>query len=105
MSDILNQLAIHRLIPVIALDRAEDAGPLAEALSAGGLPIAEVTFRTDAAAASICEMSKHSRMLVGAGTVLNVETVKRAVDAGATFIVSPASVKRWLHIASITQSL
>ncbi len=88
-TEILTQLASHRLIPVIALDRAEDAGPLADALIAGGLPVAEVTFRTAAAEASIKEMSKRSTMLVGAGTVLNVDTVKRAVDAGATYIVSP----------------
>lgn len=89
MSDILKQLSIHRLIPVIALDRAEDSGPLADALTAGGLPVAEVTFRTAAAEAAIREMAKRSEMLVGAGTVLNVDTVKRAVDAGAKFIVSP----------------
>jgi 2-dehydro-3-deoxyphosphogluconate aldolase / (4S)-4-hydroxy-2-oxoglutarate aldolase len=89
MSDILTQLASHRLIPVIALDRVEDAGPLADALIAGGLPVAEVTFRTAAAEASIREMGKRKEMLVGAGTVLNVDTVKRAVDAGAKFIVSP----------------
>jgi 2-dehydro-3-deoxyphosphogluconate aldolase/(4S)-4-hydroxy-2-oxoglutarate aldolase len=89
MSDILKHLASHRLIPVIALDRAADAGPLADALIAGGLPVAEVTFRTAAAEASIREMSRRTEMLVGAGTVLNVETVKRAVDAGAKFIVSP----------------
>jgi 2-dehydro-3-deoxyphosphogluconate aldolase/(4S)-4-hydroxy-2-oxoglutarate aldolase len=89
MSDILKQLAVHRLIPVIALDRVEDAGPLGDALAAGGLPVAEVTFRTGAAEASIRDMSKIPGMLVGAGTVLNVDTVKRAVDAGAKFIVSP----------------
>ena len=89
MSDILSKLALHRLIPVIALDRAEDATPLANALIAGGLPVAEVTFRTAAAESAIRDMSKRSEMLVGAGTVLNVDTVKRAVDAGAKFIVSP----------------
>ncbi len=89
MSDILQSLSVHRLIPVIAIERAEHAGPLADALIAGGLPVAEVTFRTAAAEASIREMSKRSTMLVGAGTVLDVDTVKRAVDAGATYIVSP----------------
>ena len=78
-----------RLVPVIALDRAEDAAPLAAALVAGGLPIAEVTFRTAAAEASIRAMSQRGDMLVGAGTVLNIDTVKRAVDAGARFVVSP----------------
>lgn len=89
MLQILKHLSSHRLVPVIALDRAEDAGPLGDALTAGGLPVAEVTFRTAAAEASICEMSKRSEMLVGAGTVLNIDTVKRAMDAGAKFIVSP----------------
>jgi 2-dehydro-3-deoxyphosphogluconate aldolase/(4S)-4-hydroxy-2-oxoglutarate aldolase len=89
MLQILKHLSSHRLVPVIALDRAEDAGPLGEALTAGGLPVAEVTFRTAAAEASIREMSKRSEMLVGAGTVLNVDTVKRAMDAGSKFIVSP----------------
>lgn len=89
MSDILNKLATHRLIPVIALDHEEDAVPLADALITGGLPVAEVTFRTAAAESAIREMSKRREMLVGAGTVLDVDTVKRAVDAGAMFIVSP----------------
>ena len=62
---------------------------MAEALVAGGLPIAEVTFRTAAAAESIAIMAKRGDLLVGAGTVLNVDTVKKAVDCGAKFIVSP----------------
>jgi len=82
-------LAKHRLAPVIALQNVEQAGPLADALIAGGLPVAEVTFRTDAAAASIREMAKRSNMLVGAGTVLTPEQVDEARDAGARFIVSP----------------
>jgi 2-dehydro-3-deoxyphosphogluconate aldolase/(4S)-4-hydroxy-2-oxoglutarate aldolase len=89
MNDVLNQFAVHRLIPVIALDKVEHARPLADALSAGGLPVAEVTFRTAAAEASIREMCRCPGMLVGGGTVLDVDTVKRAVDAGATYIVSP----------------
>ena len=87
--DILKQLETYRLIPVIAIDKADDAGPLAEALVAGGLPVAEVTFRTAAAEASIKTMSKRGDLVLGAGTVLNVDTVKKAVDAGATYIVSP----------------
>jgi 2-dehydro-3-deoxyphosphogluconate aldolase/(4S)-4-hydroxy-2-oxoglutarate aldolase len=89
MLQILKHLSSHRLVPVIALDRVEDATPLGDALIAGGLPVAEVTFRTAAAEASIREMSKRTEMLVGAGTVLNVDTVKRAMDAGSKFIVSP----------------
>lgn len=79
-----------RLVPVIKLDRTEDAKPLAEALCAGGLPVAEVTFRTDAAQESIRIMKKEfPEMNVGAGTVVNVEQAQRALDAGAAFIVSP----------------
>ncbi len=89
MSNVMDRIAAGRLVPVIALDDAADAGPLADALLAGGLPTAEVTFRTAAAEASIREMGRRADMLVGAGTVLDVDTVKRAVDAGAKFIVSP----------------
>jgi 2-dehydro-3-deoxyphosphogluconate aldolase/(4S)-4-hydroxy-2-oxoglutarate aldolase len=89
MSNILAQLSQHKIVPVIALEDAAGAVPLARALMAGGLPVAEVTFRTAAAEASIKAMAGIPEMIVGAGTVLNVETVKRAVDAGARFIVSP----------------
>ncbi|CAN5440152.1 bifunctional 4-hydroxy-2-oxoglutarate aldolase/2-dehydro-3-deoxy-phosphogluconate aldolase [soil metagenome] len=89
MNDPLSTIAAVRVVPVIALDRAADASPLADALLAGNLPIAEVTFRTDAAAESIRIMSKRAGLLVGAGTVLNVDTAKRAIDAGASFIISP----------------
>jgi 2-dehydro-3-deoxyphosphogluconate aldolase/(4S)-4-hydroxy-2-oxoglutarate aldolase len=74
---------------VIALDSAASARPLGEALLAGGLPCAEVTFRTEAAAQAIEAMAKLDELLVGAGTVLTVEQVDRAVDAGARFVVSP----------------
>lgn len=87
--DVLEKLSQHRLIPVIAIDNAESAGLLADALVAGGLPVAEVTFRTAAAEQSIKTMGKRGDLILGAGTVLNVDTVKKAVDAGATFMVSP----------------
>ena len=78
------------VVPVVVLNDAKDAVPLAEALVKGGLPCAEVTFRTEAAEESIRRMSeKYPEMLVGAGTVLTTEQVDRAVDAGAKFIVSP----------------
>jgi 2-dehydro-3-deoxyphosphogluconate aldolase/(4S)-4-hydroxy-2-oxoglutarate aldolase len=86
---ILDQLASHRLVPVIALQSADHAAPLAESLIAGGLPVAEVTFRTDAAAESIKIMAQCKDLLVGAGTVLKVDQVKQAVDNGATYIISP----------------
>jgi 2-dehydro-3-deoxyphosphogluconate aldolase / (4S)-4-hydroxy-2-oxoglutarate aldolase len=78
------------VVPVVVLDKAEDAKPLAEVLVEGGLPSAEVTFRTDAAAESIKIMADECPdIMAGAGTVLTVEQAKRAVDAGAKFIVSP----------------
>lgn len=78
------------LVPVVVLNDAKDAKPLAKALCDGGLPCAEVTFRTDAAEESIRQMTQDfPQMLVGAGTVLTVEQVNRAVNAGAKFIVSP----------------
>lgn len=83
---------IHSLgvVPVVVLDDAKDAQPLAKALVEGGLPVAEVTFRTAAAEESIRLMSEaYPDMLVGAGTVLTIEQVNRAVKAGAKFIVSP----------------
>jgi len=90
MLDVMQQVALRKVVPVVKLDRVEDAKPLAEALCEGGLPVAEVTFRTDAAEESIRIMRNNfPDMLVGAGTVVNLEQAKRALDAGATFIVSP----------------
>jgi len=86
---VLRALGTSRLLPVIALADAGDAGPLGEALLAGGLPCAEATFRTDAAVEAIAAMSKLGGLVVGAGTVLTAEQVDRAVDAGARFVVSP----------------
>ena len=78
------------IVPVVVLDDAKDALPLGRALCEGGLPCAEVTFRTAAAADTIATMSKEfPDMLVGAGTVLTTEQVDRAIAAGAKFIVSP----------------
>jgi 2-dehydro-3-deoxyphosphogluconate aldolase/(4S)-4-hydroxy-2-oxoglutarate aldolase len=80
------------IVPVIALDRVEDAVPLARALVAGGINVAEVTFRTDAAEESIARIAKEvPEMLVGAGTVLTIEQAEKAVKAGAQFLVSPGS--------------
>ncbi len=79
-----------KVVPVVVLDDVKDAAPLAKALVEGGLPCAEVTFRTEAAAESIHIMAEaYPDMLVGAGTVLTTEQVDRAVEAGAKFIVSP----------------
>lgn len=79
-----------KVVPVVVLDDAKDAEPLAKALVEGGLPCAEVTFRTEAAAESIRIMTEtYPDMLVGAGTVLTIEQVDKAVESGAKFIVSP----------------
>ena len=78
------------VVPVVVLNDAKDAAPLAKALVEGGLPCAEVTFRTDAAEESIRIMANEfPEMFVGAGTVLTIDQVDRAVAAGAKFIVSP----------------
>ena len=90
MNPILEQLSKFGVVPVVVLNDAKDAEPLAEALCDGGLPCAVVTFRTAAAEESIRTMTeKYPEMLVGAGTVLTTEQVDRAVAAGAKFIVSP----------------
>ncbi|MBO4515065.1 MAG: bifunctional 4-hydroxy-2-oxoglutarate aldolase/2-dehydro-3-deoxy-phosphogluconate aldolase [Lachnospiraceae bacterium] len=90
MEAVLEQIYKIGIVPVVKIDRAEDALPLAKALCAGGLPCAEVTFRTDAAAEAIKIMTEHfPNMCVGAGTVLNAAQVDAAVAAGAKFIVSP----------------
>lgn len=90
MDNITQLISKIGIVPVIALDKAEDAAPLAEALCKGGLPCAEVTFRTAAAEESIRIMTeKFPQMLVGAGTVLTTEQADRAIAAGAKFIVSP----------------
>ncbi|MBO6159000.1 MAG: bifunctional 4-hydroxy-2-oxoglutarate aldolase/2-dehydro-3-deoxy-phosphogluconate aldolase [Firmicutes bacterium] len=90
MNEVLQQLNKIGIVPVVVLDRVEDALPLAKALMDGGLPCAEVTFRTAAAEEAIRQISKaYPDMLVGAGTVLTTEQADRAIDAGAKFIVSP----------------
>lgn len=102
-SVLLERLADRpRLIPVVVLDRVEDAWPLGQALKAGGLPCAEVTLRTAAAEEAIRELAKDPDMLVGAGTVVTAEQVDLAVAAGACFVVSPgfsaAVVRRCLAL-------
>lgn len=90
MKTIAEQFYEYGVVPVVVLEEAKDALPLAKALVEGGLPCAEVTFRTEAAEESIRLMSeKYPEMLVGAGTVLTTEQVDRAAAAGAKFIVSP----------------
>ncbi len=90
MNEVLKKFQKLGIIPVVKLDDAKNAVPLAKALCEGGLPVAEVTFRTDAAEEAIRLMTaSFPDMFVGAGTVLTTEQVDRAVAAGAQFIVSP----------------
>ncbi|RGU47819.1 keto-hydroxyglutarate-aldolase/keto-deoxy-phosphogluconate aldolase [Coprococcus comes] len=90
MEEMKEKLRAMKIVPVVKLDDTKDAVPLAKALVEGGLPCAEVTFRTEAAAESIKRMLEaFPDMLVGAGTVLTTEQVDAAIEAGAKFIVSP----------------
>lgn len=90
MNETLAKIQEIGIVPVVVLEDAKDAAPLAKALCDGGLPCAEVTFRTAAAEEAIRIMTKEfPQMLVGAGTVLTTEQVDRAAAAGAKFIVSP----------------
>ena len=90
MSELLKQISDYGLVPVIKIDDVTKAVPLAKALCDGGLPVAEVTFRTACAAEAIEAMAKaYPDMIVGAGTVLTTEQIDKALAAGAEFIVSP----------------
>ena len=91
MSDILERLAAHRLVPVVVIDDSSHADALARALVDGGLPVAEVTFRTAAAADAIRAIAARGDVLVGAGTVLTPAQVDQAVAAGASYVVSPGT--------------
>jgi 2-dehydro-3-deoxyphosphogluconate aldolase/(4S)-4-hydroxy-2-oxoglutarate aldolase len=90
VTQVLELIAAGRILPVVVLEDAAGAEPLAAALLEGGLRAIEVTFRTEAAAAAIAGITKYQEeMLVGAGTVLTAEQVDRAVEAGARFVVTP----------------
>ena len=97
--DVLSRLAASGVVPVVVLDKADDAVPTAKALLAGGVDVMEITFRTAAAPDSIKAVAESCPdMLVGAGTILNLEQCKLAVQMGAKFIVSPgfdAGVVGW----------
>jgi 2-dehydro-3-deoxyphosphogluconate aldolase/(4S)-4-hydroxy-2-oxoglutarate aldolase len=88
--DIIEKLGQLGLIPVIRIEKANQAPALVEALLMGGLPCAEITFRTEAARESIQRIaSSQPEVIIGAGTVLSVTQAKIAIDAGAKFIISP----------------
>ena len=95
MNTILDQIGLCGIVPVVVINDARHAAPLAEALLEGGLPCIEVTFRTSAAPAAIGAIAKqHPSMLLGAGTVLTVDQIKQAVDLGSRYIVSPGLNRR-----------
>ena len=88
--DVLKRLAQSGVVPVVVLEDAKDAVPTAKAMLAGGIDVMEITFRTAAAADSIKAVAQECPdMVVGAGTVINLEQCKLAVECGAKFIVSP----------------
>ena len=97
--DVLSRLAAAGIVPVVVLDEAKDAIPTAQAMLAGGIDVMEITFRTAAAPDCIKAVAENCPdMLVGAGTILNLEQCKLAVQMGAKFIVSPgfdAAVVCW----------
>ncbi|MDR1189410.1 MAG: bifunctional 4-hydroxy-2-oxoglutarate aldolase/2-dehydro-3-deoxy-phosphogluconate aldolase [Bifidobacteriaceae bacterium] len=86
----------HRVIPLVVMDRAEDATPTAEALAEGGLPIIEVAYRTPKAQAVVRRLARMPGLVVGAGTVVNEAQAEGAVDAGAQFLVSPGFAE-WMQ--------
>ncbi len=89
-NDVFALLGKHVVVPVIAIDSVDAALPLADALLEGGLPVAEITFRTAAAAEVIAKIAKERpTMVLGAGTILTAENLGRACDAGAKFGVAP----------------
>jgi 2-dehydro-3-deoxyphosphogluconate aldolase/(4S)-4-hydroxy-2-oxoglutarate aldolase len=89
MDDVLTRIGQLKIVPIVTMEDAGVASALGDALVAGGLPIVEVTFRTEAAEQSIRTLSRRGDLLVGAGTVLTIDVAKRAVDAGAKFIITP----------------
>ncbi|WAP69745.1 bifunctional 4-hydroxy-2-oxoglutarate aldolase/2-dehydro-3-deoxy-phosphogluconate aldolase [Jiella pelagia] len=90
MSDVFDVISTIGVVPVIAIDSVEHAVPLADALLAGGLGVAEITFRTEAAADVMARLrDQRPELLLGAGTVLSPDQVKRAMDAGAAFALAP----------------
>lgn len=100
MSDVFSRIAELGVVPVVAIGAVDHALPLADALLAGGLPVVEITFRTQAAAEVIRILSRERPgLIVGAGTVLTPETMQTAADAGAQFAVAPGFNPRVVQTA------
>ena len=99
--ELFEKIKSYGIVPVIAIESAEDALPMADAMIEGGLPCAEITFRTEAAEEVIEKIAKERpEMIVGAGTVLTPENLKKARDAGAAFGVAPGLNPAMLEEAS-----
>jgi len=99
MQTVMESIARHKVVPVIKIDDVNCAKPLAEALIGGGLPIAEVTFRTACAAEAIAQLRGYPEILLGAGSVLTADQARRACDAGARFLVSAGISRRVIEFA------
>src|SRR5438309_11871517 len=91
MNDVLARIRELKLIPMVVMDKAENAAAFGDVLVGGGLPVAEITFRTPAAEQAVRILAKRGDMLVGAGTLLTIEHADRAIDAGAQFFVAPGT--------------
>lgn len=89
MTDVVAAITAARLLPVVVIDDARNAAPLAAALKRGGLCCAEITMRTPAAEGAIRALAAEPGIVVGAGTVLNATQAARVIDAGASFVVTP----------------
>lgn len=97
---IYDKIAEFKIVPVIAIEKKELALPLADALIEGGLAVAEITFRTDAAAEVISVLHKQRpQLLIGAGTILNSENLEKARDCGAVFGVAPGFNSKVVEMA------
>jgi 2-dehydro-3-deoxyphosphogluconate aldolase/(4S)-4-hydroxy-2-oxoglutarate aldolase len=104
--DLLNRIKECKIVPVVVLKELSDTEPTLRALCEGGLPVAEITFRTACAADAIrlgCE--KFPDMLIGAGTVINAEQANRAIDCGAKFIVGPGFAAEVAEVCRMRQVL
>jgi len=98
-SETLRRITTLGLLPVVELGSVDDAGPLLDALVAGGLPAAEITLRTDAGLTAIAALRQsHPDALVGAGTVRSADEARRVIDAGAQFVVSPGTSPEVLDV-------
>ena len=90
MNDVFQRIGAFKIVPIVTLDSPDDIVPLADALTEGGIPVLEVTFRTSAAAAALSKLAKQRPdVLIGAGTLLTTDDLKKAVDSGARFGLAP----------------